>query len=254
MGSDRRHFTRTRWAAIGAAIAVTFGGGAVFVADAATSPGAASFVPITPCRLVDTRSQPPIGQRTTAIGAHETVNFTVRGANGDCVISSTATGIALNVTTLNGTAASFLSVWPSDVTRPNASTNNWQPGPQAIPNKVDVKLSATGGISVYNESGTVDLLVDVVGYYEPVGIAGYEVVNKASSVGSNTFKGDSVECPAGKKPLSGNYTLTSSPTFGALRMVQSQITANGWGVQLENVGVGSAAVTFNMQVVCATAG
>ncbi len=46
---------RSRWAAIGAAVAVTFGGGTFLVANAASAPSNAFFA-ITPCRLLDTRS------------------------------------------------------------------------------------------------------------------------------------------------------------------------------------------------------
>jgi hypothetical protein len=45
---------RSRWAAIGAAVAVTLGGGAVMVAQAETP--TTTFTAIEPCRLLDTRS------------------------------------------------------------------------------------------------------------------------------------------------------------------------------------------------------
>lgn len=46
---------RTRWAAIGAAVAVSLGAGAVLVANAASYP-TTGFTAITPCRLLDTRT------------------------------------------------------------------------------------------------------------------------------------------------------------------------------------------------------
>jgi hypothetical protein len=46
---------RSRWAAIGAAVAVTLGGGTFMVANAADAPDLL-FTAITPCRLLDTRS------------------------------------------------------------------------------------------------------------------------------------------------------------------------------------------------------
>lgn len=46
---------RSRWAAIGAAVAVTLGGGTFLVANAASAPDMV-FTAITPCRLMDTRS------------------------------------------------------------------------------------------------------------------------------------------------------------------------------------------------------
>jgi len=46
---------RSRWAAVGAAVAVTLGGGTFMVANAADAPDLL-FNAITPCRLMDTRS------------------------------------------------------------------------------------------------------------------------------------------------------------------------------------------------------
>ena len=51
----KQHIRRTRWAAVGAAIAVTLGAGAVFTASAAESGTASALVPIVPVRLLDTR-------------------------------------------------------------------------------------------------------------------------------------------------------------------------------------------------------
>ena len=48
-----------------------------------------------------------------------------------------------------------------------ASSLNPVAGAPATPNKVDVKLSGDGKISLFNLAGTVDVLADVVGYYSP---------------------------------------------------------------------------------------
>jgi hypothetical protein len=71
----------------------------------------------------------------------------------------------MNVTSVGGTAASFLTVWPSDVARPLASSLNWVAGSPPTPNKVDVRLSGDGKINLFNNLGSVDVLADVVGYY-----------------------------------------------------------------------------------------
>jgi hypothetical protein len=72
----------------------------------------------------------------------------------------------MNVTAVGGTEASFLTIWPSDVSpRPLASNLNWVPNSPPTPNKVDVKLSATGSINFFNPNGTVSVIADVVGYY-----------------------------------------------------------------------------------------
>lgn len=163
---DRSTGIRTRWAAFGAAIAVTIGGGAVGIARATISSGErAAFVPITPCRLFDTRPSDQVGPRSAPLGPGDTHTQQVTGANGNCTIPADATAVSMNVTVVQGTASSFLTLWPSDAPRPLASNLNWVPGSAPTPNKVDVKLSATGAVNVFNLDGTVHVLADVVGFY-----------------------------------------------------------------------------------------
>src|SRR5687768_7191956 len=89
-----------------ALLAATLAIVAVNVGDAAgNSPS--SLVPIVPCRLVDTRADNQVGSRGQPIPANTSVTFEVWGANGECTIPSTATGIATNVTIVNPTASSF---------------------------------------------------------------------------------------------------------------------------------------------------
>src|SRR3954452_21766411 len=106
--------SRARWAAIGAAVAVSLGVGGVVVTNAAVSTGdKAVFVPIAPCRLFDLRPAPDtVGPRATPLGAGETFTQAVRGANGLCNIPADATAVAMNVTAVGGTASSFLTIWP----------------------------------------------------------------------------------------------------------------------------------------------
>ncbi|MCU1395495.1 MAG: hypothetical protein JWM34_3923 [Ilumatobacteraceae bacterium] len=125
------------------------------------------YVPIVPCRLVDTRPAPDnIGPRATPLGAAEAVTFSVWGVNGSCTIPNTATGIATNVTAVHPTADSYVTVYPADANpRPTASNLNVVAGGAPTPNQVTVGLSATGAIAAYNNGGTLDLVIDIVGYY-----------------------------------------------------------------------------------------
>jgi len=161
---------RTRWSAIGAAIAVTLAGGVALPSAKATNTNGGGagvvFVPVVPCRLFDTRPAPDnVGPRTSSLGATDVYTQQVTGTNGNCAIPAAATAVALNVTTTNATAASYLTLWPADASRPLASNLNWTASSPPTPNKVDVKLSADGRVSLYNNAGTVDVLADVVGYY-----------------------------------------------------------------------------------------
>jgi hypothetical protein len=158
---------RTRWAAVGAAVAVTLGAGSIGIGHATSPAGAAVFVPITPCRLVDTRPAPDtVGARTTPLGPGETITLAARGDNGNCTsIPTTATGLELNVTALGATSGTFLTIWATGATRPTASNLNPQPGAPPIPNSATTGLSGGGAFDVYNAVGSVHVLVDVVGYY-----------------------------------------------------------------------------------------
>jgi hypothetical protein len=163
------HLLRVRWAAIGAAVAVALGGGVLQVTHAtgATNSGVRSvFVPITPCRLVDTRVAPDqVGPRSAPLGPGEIFTQQVTGTNGNCIIPADAVAVSLNVTAVGGTTPSFLTIYPADATRPLAASLNWVAGAAPTPNKVDVKLSSTGAIDVFNQQGTVNLVADVAGYY-----------------------------------------------------------------------------------------
>ena len=134
---------------------------------AATGPAgsASAFVPIVPCRLFDTRATDQVGARSTPMSAQEIATFAVWGHNGNCDIPTTATGIASNVTTINPTAVSYLTVFPADAARPLTSNLNWTPASPPTPNQVTVGLSAAGAIKVFNLAGSVDVFVDIVGYY-----------------------------------------------------------------------------------------
>ncbi len=126
-----------------------------------------SFVPIAPCRLADTRPEPGVnvGTRATPLGAQETHTFTVWGINGNCTIPTTATGITANVTSVNPTAAGFLTLWPADVTQPLTSNLNYMAGSPPTPNSVTVRLSANGQLNTFNSAGTVHVIIDIVGYF-----------------------------------------------------------------------------------------
>lgn len=159
---------RSRWAAIGAAVAVSLGaGGVAFVANAAGGTPS-SFVPIVPCRLMDTRPAPnTVGPRVTPIGPDESYAVTVRGASGECNIPNQAVAVSLNVTAVGPTAGGFLTVYPSDAAVPNASNLNFRAAQGATPNAVNSALSADGRVSFFNKNGSVHVIADIVGYFEP---------------------------------------------------------------------------------------
>ncbi len=146
----------------------------VNAASATPSGTASSFVPIVPCRLADTRvGDQHVGARAIALRAAEIVTFQVWNANGNCTIPTTATGIATNVTAVGPSADSYITIYPADANpRPTASNLNVTSTSPPTPNQVTVGLSATGAIAAYNNGGTVDLVIDIVGFYIPLQGAG----------------------------------------------------------------------------------
>lgn len=158
---------RTRWAAIGAAIAVAVGGGGLATVSAVSSSGErAVFVPISPCRLFDTRAATTVGAKATPLTANEVYTVAGRGTSGKCTLPADATALSLNVTAVGATLGTFLTLYPADAPeRPDSSSLNPAPGQGPTPNGVNVDLSATGQFSVFNLQGDVDVFADVNGYY-----------------------------------------------------------------------------------------
>ncbi len=186
VAASGKSLVRSRWLTAGVTIAVLLGAGGVLTSSAASPPIASSFVPLTPCRLMDTRPTAPVGPRSTPIGA-ETYVAAVWGTNGHCTIPATATAVSLNVTFVSPTAGGFLAVFPADQAWPGTSNLNFSAAQAPTPNAVTSALSKDGMLAFRNEAGTVNLLVDIVGYYVPASTGSLPTDPCAAFVG--TFVG-----------------------------------------------------------------
>lgn len=149
------------------------------------------FVPVAPCRLIDTRpGDVNVGPRSTKVGADETVTFAARqGSDGasKCEIPATATALATNTVAVSPTAQSFMTLFPSDVSNPGTANLNYVAGQAPTPNAATVPLSASGEFNVFNAFGAVHVIIDVSGYFQP-----------SSSIGSTGPAG-----PTGATGLAG---------------------------------------------------
>jgi hypothetical protein len=160
---------RTRWAAIGAAIAVTLGGGAFGVVRATVSSGErASYFPITPTRVLDTRNTTEVTNGTLRLTVEGSVNV-VGEAGSRTVVPTDATAVAVNLTVTGGRKNGnygYVTAYPCTSTAdpaPNASSLNFENGVD-IANALNVTTSTNGSICLY-VYGTADLIVDIAGYY-----------------------------------------------------------------------------------------
>jgi hypothetical protein len=70
----------------------------------------------------------------------------------------------LNVTAVAPTDGTFVTVFPTGGGRPLASNLNAAVG-QVVPNMVLARLGADGAAVLYNNSGDIDLVADVMGYF-----------------------------------------------------------------------------------------
>jgi uncharacterized repeat protein (TIGR03803 family) len=121
------------------------------------------LVTIAPCRAIDTRqSNGPHGG--PALDASSSRDFTLAGA---CGVPITAAAIAINVTVTQSTSPGNLTIFPGDNSMPATSTINYSAG-QTRANNAIVSPNAAGAITVHcaQESGTVQFIVDVNGYYQ----------------------------------------------------------------------------------------
>jgi RHS repeat-associated protein len=132
----------------------------------AGDPAAGGYVPVTPTRLVDTRNGTGLPQHTLAGGSTTAIQVT-----GSAGVPSGASGVMVNITIADNTATSghLFTPYPADEARPSTSMNF--PAGSADATGAQVGLSTTGspmGAFDFFLSGsgyTVDLIVDVVGYF-----------------------------------------------------------------------------------------
>ena len=119
----------------------------------------ANLTSLTPSRILDTRSG--VGARIGTVGAGETIEVDVTGVGG--VPPSDVAAVWLNVGATASTVGSFVTSWPTGVPRPLAASLNTDPA-HAVSNLVLVPVGVGGGVSLYNDVGSLHLIADVVAY------------------------------------------------------------------------------------------
>ena len=137
--------------------------GVVAMTITVADPGGDWFTPLSPARIQDSRpAGPKVGPYATPWGTGTARTVQATGVGG---VPSGARAVTLNVTVTNASASSYLTLWPTGQSRPLASNLNWTPG-RTVANAVTVKVGSAGKVSVFNAAGNVDVIIDVVGYYD----------------------------------------------------------------------------------------
>ncbi len=129
--------------------------------QAAPSSSALRFIPVTPCRIADTRLA--LGAFGGPIlGAGSTREFDV--PKSACNIPSTAQAYSINVTAVPPGGIGFLTAYPSGQSLPLASTLNSDGRVKAA--ATIVPAGSNGGINIYTSDNT-HVVLDINGYFVP---------------------------------------------------------------------------------------
>lgn len=132
----------------------------------AANPGVGNFfVPLTPCRVMDTRAAQGtsgiFGPPSMRAGEARDIPIPV----GRCPnIPDSATAYSLNVTVVPKGPLAYITLWPAGVTRPVVSTLNAFHG-GILANAAIVPAGAARAISVFVTDAT-DLILDINGYFQ----------------------------------------------------------------------------------------
>ena len=194
-------------------------------APEAAAAGPSVYVPVIPCRVVDTRNADdgplaPSGQRSFQV-TDTPGGFAPQGGNAaGCGIPTGATAVEASVSAVSPTTVGFLRVWPDGGPVPNATFLNWSGNGWSITNTGSVPLSATGRVATRNYSGrTTHVVIDVNGYYlpasapsPPAGASLYVPITPCRIVDTRRADPDHL----GLEPsLASSYTVTGGDWFEA---------------------------------------
>ena len=135
-----------------------------YLAGSPSEPG--TFTALSPTRILDTR----FGLGAPGpVASYGTVRVQVTGRAG--VPATGVTAVVLNLTETEALRGGYLTAYPDGVCEPGASNLNF-PAQDTRANLVVVRVGADGMIALRNhDSGTLQLVADVAGYFTPNTVA-----------------------------------------------------------------------------------
>jgi hypothetical protein len=129
---------------------------------AITQAGALRFVPVTPCRIADTRNPDgPFGG--PILGAAISRDFNIPASA--CGIPGNAAAYSLNLTVVPVGPLGYVSVWPSGQSQPVVSTLNSLDG-RIKANAAIVPAGVNGAVTLFASDST-HAIIDINGYFVP---------------------------------------------------------------------------------------
>jgi hypothetical protein len=188
---------------------------------AGAAPATGSFVAVSPVRVADTRTGPgPVG----TVGAGGRLDVRLTGVAG--IPTTGVAAVVANLTAVAPTQDTWLVAYPSGASRPAMSSLNVSRA-QTNSNQVVVAPGTSGLVSVYNFSGAVDVVVDVVGWFPAGGVFtpsnGQRVVDTRAN-GAPLANGGSLSVP-----VAGNAGVPATGvTAVAVNVTAVDGSAPGW--------------------------
>jgi hypothetical protein len=153
------------------------------------------------------------------IGPNTSQPVTVTG--GATGVPANATAVVVAATAAHATKTSFLTVYPAGVSMPDASSVNFAAN-QVIANRVTVGVGSDGRIEVYNHTGTVNVDLDVDGYYTgpggtgsafvpmtPIRLTDTRVATNGTPIAANTSEEFNLSTSASAIPSSADAVATN---------------------------------------------
>lgn len=244
------------------------------------SSGALTFVPVTPCRVEDTRNATgTFGGPILAAGSSRSFPIPSSG----CAIPSTAAAYSVNATVLPTSTLAYLTLYPTGASLPYVSTLNAYNG-QVVANAAIVPAGNSGAMSAYVTDQT-HLITDINGYFTstPPNPLGFNTVTPCRVVDTRNATGafggpimaanstrsfpipmGSCGIPASASAYAFNVTVVptstlgylsiwpdgeTQPTVSTLNSYNGQIVANAAIVPAGTAGAVDVYVTDKTQVI-----
>ncbi|MFJ7289763.1 hypothetical protein ACIQUC_15740 [Curtobacterium sp. NPDC098951] len=191
-----------------------------------TAPG--GFVPLNGKRVADTRSGTGLPQAQLTTGKSAVLQVT-----GTAGVPAGASAVIVNLVAMNATSnVGFLTPYPTGAARPANSFN--YAGGTTTTMQAQVQLSADGKITIYNANSTMDLAIDIQGYFTATGSSGAMFTPGSGRIFDTRAAGSTI--------LAGNETRAIAvagqqgvPVMGSginsvvLTLTAKAANGSGWG-------------------------
>ncbi len=205
-----------------------------------------------PVRLLDTRtgaSPNACNQPNAQIAGNTSFTLVARGTCDGVTIPTNAVSLTGNVTTVQPSTNGFLTLFPSDASRPGVSNSNFLAN-EVLNNAFTVGIAASDGAFKVFVSTTTHVVIDINGFYAPPttgglffhplpkpirlletrqGLSGCQTPGAALQANTTRLQTgvltcDGVTIPTGAQALVGNATTTNSQSNGFLTLFPADAT------------------------------